>query len=269
MAKFYTKGMRGILREKALTLKKKIQRYSKRKVPQMTVADWILLSAGQLKGADISPFTRQYLKEMLPDINPSTVSTQIQSMTINTPGHGVCGEKYRKKCFERIARGQYVLTAYGENLLDEINQQFINGIEPSIVSQPIQNEEGEEQTITIPSIILKWSPWYAWETFGVDMRSSSKGVRVPNDSGVYEVKMGDGEERLTIGKASNLRMRVKQGLVKGKVPHSVGIKIKLNEDTSKVLCRWATTDRPSCVEEELHRQYRQKFGMLPKYTLHT
>ena len=39
MAKFYTKGMKGILREKALTLKKKIQLYSKRKDPQMTVAD--------------------------------------------------------------------------------------------------------------------------------------------------------------------------------------------------------------------------------------
>ena len=103
---------------KPLTLKKKIQRYSKRTTAQMNVADLVLLAAGQLKDVDISPFTRKHIKEMLPDVNPGTVSVQIQSMTINTPGRGVCGEKYRKKCFERVARGQYVFTPYGEKLLE-------------------------------------------------------------------------------------------------------------------------------------------------------
>jgi hypothetical protein len=68
---------------------------------------------------------------------------------------------------------------------------------------------------------------------------------------------------------ANLRMRVKQGLVNGKLPHPVGRKIRENEDLSEVFVRWATTDRPSCVEEELHNRYRLKFGRLPKYALHT
>ena len=125
MSKFYPRGMSGILREKALTLKKKMQLYSKRKMPQMTVADYILLAAGHLEEVDISPFTRQHIKEMLPKLNQSTVSVHIQSMTINTPGHGACGEKYRKKCFERVARGQYEFTPYGRKLLTEIKIQFV------------------------------------------------------------------------------------------------------------------------------------------------
>lgn len=34
---------------------------------------------------------------------------------------------------------------------------------------------------------------------------------LPDKAGVYEAKLVGIEERLTIGKASNLRMRVKQG----------------------------------------------------------
>ncbi len=130
-------------------------------------------------------------------------------------------------------------------------------------------EKTDEETISIPPIMLKWSGWVSWNDLIVDARGGG-GVRVPNQvPGVYEVKYKDGEERLTIGKASDLRMRIKQGLVKGKSKHSSGSKIRLNEEVSKLVVKWAITDRPAAVEEELHRKYKTKFGKLPKYTEHT
>jgi len=64
-------------------------------------------------------------------------------------------------------------------------------------------------------------------------------------------------------------MRIKQALVKGKSPHPAGNKIRKNEDTSKIVVRWATTDRPAAVEEELHKRFLNKFGKFPKYVKHT
>lgn len=103
----------------------------------------------------------------------------------------------------------------------------------------------------------------------VDSRSG-QGVRVPNGRpGVYEVRRRDTEERLTIGKASDRRMRIKQGLVKGKTPHSSGEAIGSSEDTSKLEVRWAVVERRAAVEEELHFRHIAKFGGLPKYVQHT
>ena len=127
----------------------------------------------------------------------------------------------------------------------------------------------EEEVIDISRVVLKWSEWVSWDDLKIDARYSG-GVKVPNYwPGVYEVKYLDSEERLTIGKASDLRMRIKQGLVKGKVPHSAGKRIRGQEDVSKIVVRWAITDRPAAVEEELHRRYQSKFGGLPRYTKHT
>jgi hypothetical protein len=70
--------------------------------------------------------------------------------------------------------------------------------------------------IIIPEISLGWTEWRHWQEFEKDMRSGD-GVKVPESSGVYEAKYKNSNERLTIGKASNLRIRVKQGLVKGKI----------------------------------------------------
>ena len=126
----------------------------------------------------------------------------------------------------------------------------------------------EIQVIEIPYIRLEWSDWVRWDELEVDARSG--GIRVPNRiHGVYEVRYEDAEERLTIGKAANLRMRIKQGLVKGKTPHSAGKNIRAKEDTSKIVVRWARTDRPAAVEEELHKRYLEKFGKLPRYVQHT
>jgi len=126
------------------------------------------------------------------------------------------------------------------------------------------------QTLTLPPIELRWSEWTAWSRLQLDARSDPQAVRVPDKPGVYEAKLVDSEERLTIGRASNLRMRIKQGLVKkDKVPHSSGDNIRTEEDTSRIVVRWALTDWPAAAEEELHKQYKESFGALPKHTKRT
>jgi len=125
----------------------------------------------------------------------------------------------------------------------------------------------EHQTIRVPEITLEWSDWYSWADLLVDGRSG--GITIPNRKpGVYEARLTSANERLTIGKASNLRMRIRQALIKGKVPHSSGKDIRASEDVTMIEVRWAETDRPAAVEGELHRQYREKHGRLPKYTDH-
>jgi hypothetical protein len=125
------------------------------------------------------------------------------------------------------------------------------------------------QRIVIPPLVLDWSEWVAWNDLLLDARRPGV-VKVPNRRpGVYEARYSGDERRLTIGKATDHRMRVKQGLVKGKTPHSAGRNIRASEDTSKIVVRWAVVDRPACVEEELHRLHRERFGGLPKHTEHT
>ena len=129
-----------------------------------------------------------------------------------------------------------------------------------------------DEIIKIPTINLIWSEWYKWDDLKLDARLiENNGVNIPNKkSGVYEAKYENKNERLTIGKASDLRMRVRQGLIKGKVPHSTGERMKSqNLDFSKVVVRWAITDRPSATEEELHKKYVQKYGKLPEYVKRT
>ena len=123
--------------------------------------------------------------------------------------------------------------------------------------------------IAIPEIVLRWSSWYGWQDLVRDARQG--GVTIPNGQpGVYEVKRPDSEERLTIGKASDLRMRIRQGLIKGKIPHSPGERMRAEGvDCARLLVRWAVTERPAAVEEELHRRYRDRFGKLPEYTKRT
>ena len=128
---------------------------------------------------------------------------------------------------------------------------------------------GKKEIIEIPKIIFEWSEWHPWNNIKKDARKEY-GVKIPNKKpGVYEVKYSCDDKRLTIGKASDLRMRIRQGLVKGKTPHSAGKRIRDNEDTSKIVIRWAIKDRPAAAEEELHRRHKEKFGELPKYVKHT
>jgi hypothetical protein len=126
-----------------------------------------------------------------------------------------------------------------------------------------------EETIILPPIILRWSAWTPWADLLVDSRSGA-GIMIPNGvPGVYEVRYAGADEWLHIGRASDLRMRIRQGLVKGKVPHSTGERIRAQEDTARLVVRWAVTDRPAATEEELHKRHQAKFGKLPTYTLRT
>jgi hypothetical protein len=126
----------------------------------------------------------------------------------------------------------------------------------------------EKQSIVIPPIQLSWSEWVPWGTLKLHALSR-QGVVVPQYCpGVYEVRLIGAQERLTIGKASDLRMRIKGRLLKGR-KHSSGERILANEDTSRVEVRWAFTDRPAAVEEDLHKIYKARFGCLPRYTQHT
>ena len=42
-----------------------------------------------------------------------------------------------------------------------------------------------------------------------------------------------------------------------------------NLDFSKIVVRWAVTDRPSATEEDLHKRHVEKHGRLPKYVKRT
>jgi len=127
----------------------------------------------------------------------------------------------------------------------------------------------EIRSIIIPPIQLDWSEWEKWNGIILDARGGG-GIFIPNyKPGVYEARLQDEERRLTIGKASNLRFRVRQGLVKDKSSHSSGKDIREKEDLSKVVVRWAETDRPAAVEEHLHMAHLKRFGEPPKYTDHT
>lgn len=127
----------------------------------------------------------------------------------------------------------------------------------------------EEQTLHVGTITLIWSDWYPWDELKKDARGNN-GIAIPNKKpGVYEVKHQDSEKRLTIGKASDLRFRIRQGLIKGKSPHSAGKNIRKNEDTKNIVVRWAKTERRAAAEEELHNLYLMRYDILPKYTEHT
>ena len=126
----------------------------------------------------------------------------------------------------------------------------------------------EHQTIEIPDISLIWSCWTPWLKVG--QRVYEGGANLPKAPGVYEVKLTNQDERLTIGRSSNLRMRVKQHLLKAQ-GHPAGEKIKADIDSgdldpNDMVVRWTTTDRPAAAEEALHKRHIQLFGDLPTYT---
>lgn len=125
----------------------------------------------------------------------------------------------------------------------------------------------ENGFLELPRIHLAWSRWERWEDV------AEHGIAIidlpRHTPGVYEARLKDSEERLTIGRASDLRIRLLHVLIWGNGPHPAGEKIREHEDLSQVLVRWAATDRPAAAEEELHRRHIATFGHLPKYTSRT
>lgn len=128
----------------------------------------------------------------------------------------------------------------------------------------------ESEEIHPAPIHLEWSDWYPWQSLESDARTSDAAAIPPRKPGVYEVRDTASNETLTIGKASDLRMRVQQALVRGQAPHSAGERIRKDyRDRSDLVVRWAITDRPAAAEEALHTRHKERFGRLPIYVHHT
>ena len=58
-----------------------------------------------------------------------------------------------------------------------------------------------KETISIPKINLEWSEWYTWNSLKNDARGKN-GIKIPSDSGVYEVMRRRRQGMLYIGKAT-------------------------------------------------------------------
>jgi hypothetical protein len=127
---------------------------------------------------------------------------------------------------------------------------------------------GDTPLRRIGEIALHWSDWFEVLT---DDRGG-QGMAISNQiPGLYEVKYADndGDERLSVGKAADLRMPVRQGLEKGKLPYAGGIHSRGTEDLSRLVVSWAMTDRPAAAEEEQRRGYRAEFSTLPAFVRST
>ena len=126
-----------------------------------------------------------------------------------------------------------------------------------------------DREIHIEPIVLEWSEWHPWPDVERDVRSG--GSIAPNEQpGVYEVRLGTQQQRLIIGRSDNLKLRIGQVLIGGSVPHPEGEKIRSDMkyrelSASDVNLRWAVTDRPAAVAEELFLRHEGRFGALPKY----
>ena len=118
-----------------------------------------------------------------------------------------------------------------------------------------------DREVHIDPILLEWSEWHSWRAVDLDVRKG--GTIVPSSRGVYEAKFSNSEERLAIGKAKDLRMCVKQGLMRWQPGHQSGVDVLWHQD---VVVRWAATERPAAVVEELQIRHKGRFGELPKYT---
>ena len=121
-----------------------------------------------------------------------------------------------------------------------------------------------DREVHIEPIVLDWSEWHPWRD--VERDAMQGGVAVPNEQpGVYEARLSSQEERLMIGRASDLRMLIIQMML-WKGGHPAGEEIRARENVEDVVVRWAVTERPAAVEEELHIRHEGRFGNLPKYT---
>ncbi len=121
--------------------------------------------------------------------------------------------------------------------------------------------------LDLPSIELAWSEWARWSDIALDARVS--GIRIPSQPGVYEVAQDGKAGRIHIGSASDLRYRIRQGLVRGIARHSSGSRIRVQEELPTLIVRWAETAWPKCAEELLHKRHIELHGSLPSQTKHT
>ncbi len=146
----------------------------------------------------------------------------------------------------------------GHRKFSELMEQFSPEDRRRIKAMTAEALARLDREVHIEPIVLDWSEWHLWRDVERDAREG--GAVVPcEQAGVYEARISGRKERLAIGKAKDLRARVKQGLMGGKAGDEFGA----GED---VVVRWAATERPAAVVEELCIRHKGRFGELPKYT---
>ncbi len=121
------------------------------------------------------------------------------------------------------------------------------------------------QPMEFPLVVLRWSYQWGWDELA-NAADDSPDIDLPPEApGVYDVRGRGRYESLYIGQTQDLLRRVYYGLVKGILPHTAGDKIRENENPPDLSVRWAYTDRPAAVEEELIRLHIETFGHPPTY----
>jgi excinuclease UvrABC nuclease subunit len=125
----------------------------------------------------------------------------------------------------------------------------------------VQTEEISEVNI---HVMLNWTQWYSF----VDIRNEK--YVLSTLSGVYEVRDIHSKEILHIGKAINLKNRVKTRFVDGKYRHSTRDRmIEKHVKFEDLEIRWLETEYSCAVEEYLHKEHIKQFGRLPEYVIRT
>ncbi len=125
----------------------------------------------------------------------------------------------------------------------------------------MENSKPSRERIRI-DVTIEWSPDRPWH--------SIERQDLPEEPGVYEVYDAASDvdaPALHIGLSKNLRNRI-WDMIQNRT-HSTASRIHEQEDISKLLVRWALTDRPKAVEEELHRLHVEFHGSLPTHDLQT
>ena len=147
----------------------------------------------------------------------------------------------------------------GHRKFSELMEQFSPEDRRRIKAMTAEALARLDREVHIEPIVLEWSEWHSWR----DVERGDCAVAPCEQAGVYEAKISGRKERLAIGKAKDLRARVKQGLMGGKAGEPAGEELGADED---VVVRWAATERPAAVVEELCIRHKGRFGELPKYT---
>jgi hypothetical protein len=118
----------------------------------------------------------------------------------------------------------------------------------------------ERDFIAFPGCEIEWSEWKSWDCIRTENNTI---LSIPKQSGVYEVRRkGEDQCRLHIGMASSLLNRIRNGLVKGQMPHSTGERIRAKEDTLSLEVRWAEVALADArlIEELLKWRHRRNHG---------
>lgn len=118
-----------------------------------------------------------------------------------------------------------------------------------------------KQTIRIEPITLAWTRWHDWDS--LRRRSNSVGgIAITQAGGVYEIRHTKSSEPIYIGCTNRLWRRLKV-LLRGK--HKPGFKILNSLRTNALKIRWAETQRPACIEEELLNRFQRRHRRLPRF----